>query len=123
LVLDRKPFFSKSDMPKFQAPTVFPRISHPTPAGFEFLAEKPSNTTVCRCTSPLTCTISPAKQRFRSRLLRRESVRRVAIGLSGFALLALNALLPCNGADAVNVSGHHGQRHIAPEAVDAVIGV
>ena len=37
------------------------------------------------------------------------------------ALCALLFLLPQNGTDAMNVSGHHGQGHIAFEAVDAMI--
>ena len=53
--------------------------------------------------------------------LSRAPVRRTAIGMTLFALSPLLFLLPQNGADAMNVSGHHGQGHIAFEAVDAMI--
>ncbi len=53
--------------------------------------------------------------------LSRAPVRRTAIGMTLFALRPLLLLLPQNGADAMNVSGHYGQGHIALEAVDAMI--
>ena len=53
--------------------------------------------------------------------LGRAPVWRTAIGMTLLALCALLFLLPQDGADAMNVSGHHGQRHIAFEAVDAMI--
>ena len=55
-------------------------------------------------------------------MLRRESASVVSINIVLFSVLTLNILLPQDRTNAVNVSGHHGQGHIAFESLDAMIG-
>ena len=55
------------------------------------------------------------------RWLRRKLVRSVPLGITTFALRTFNVLMSQDGSNAVDVSGQHGQCHIAFEAVNAVV--